>query len=430
MFLADDNLLVREGVKALIEFAGDFDIVGMAEDFDGLVAGATEANPQVVVTDIRMPPAFGREGIEATALIRKRHPGTGIVILSQYDDPGYAIALLAEGAAGYAYLLKDRVADGDQLVRAIREVASGGSMLDPAIVMALTQPVQRQGDLSADEQNLLQAVASGTPIKAIAAARRTTPADVDAGIERLFVTLAESLHSGDHAALQRLKMLHRAILEREEQGETLSRFLPGGIADKLRRDGRRIGETEELEVTVLMSDVRGYTTIAEQADPSALAGQLNRHRAEMNIAVIGHSGTAMQFVGDAVMAVFGAPNPLPNHAECAVEAASAMHAAQAAVNDEWETEGLSPFGLGIGVSTGTVAAALLGSEERLEYTLVGDTVNLTQRLQQWAKAGETVLSEPTWAALEKPPQADALDPEHVKGREQPVAAYRFPRRSG
>ena len=282
---------------------------------------------------------------------------------------------LRRAPAGYAYLLKDRVADGDQLVRAIREVASGGSMLDPAIVMALTQPVQREGDLSADEQNLLQAVASGTPIKAIAAARRTTPADVDAGIERLFVTLAESLHSGDHAALQRLKMLHRAILEREEQGETLSRFLPGGIADKLRRDGRRIGETEELEVTVLMSDVRGYTTIAEQADPSALAGQLNRHRAEMNIAVIGHSGTAMQFVGDAVMAVFGAPNPLPNHAECAVEAASAMHAAQAAVNDEWETEGLSPFGLGIGVSTGTVAAALLGSEERLEYTLVGEVVS-------------------------------------------------------
>ncbi len=430
MFLADDNLLVREGVKALIEFAGDFDIVGMAEDFDGLVEGATEANPQVVVTDIRMPPAFGREGIEAAALIRKRHPGTGIVILSQYDDPEYAIALLAEGAAGYAYLLKDRVADGDQLVRAIREVASGGSMLDPAIVMALTQPVQRNGDLTADEQQLLQAVASGTPMKAIAVAMRTTPADVDARIEQLFMTLAESLQSGDHAALQRLKMLHRAIMEREEQGETLSRFLPGGIADKLRRDGRRIGETEELEVTVLMSDIRGYTTIAEHADPSALAGQLKKHRAEMNRAVIGHGGTVMQFVGDAVMAVFGAPDPLPNHAERAVEAAAAMHAAQAAVNEEWAVEGLRPFGLGIGVSTGVVAAALLGSEERLEYTMIGDTVNLTQRLQQWAKAGETVLSEPTWTALDNRPEADVLDPERVKGREQPVGGYRFPRRSG
>ena len=168
VFLADDNLLVREGVRALIEFAGDFEVVGVAEDFDGLVDGATETNPQVVVTDIRMPPSFSREGIEAAALVRKRHPGTGIVVLSQYDDPEYAIALLSEGAAGYAYLLKDRVADGDQLVRAIREVASGGSMLDPSIVAALTRPVHRDGDLTADEESLLQAVASGTPMKAIA----------------------------------------------------------------------------------------------------------------------------------------------------------------------------------------------------------------------------------------------------------------------
>ncbi len=429
VYLADDNLLVREGVKALIEFAGDFDIVGVAEDFDSLVEGAIATNPQVVVTDIRMPPAFGREGIEAAALIRKQHPGTGVVILSQYDDPEYAIALLAEGAAGYAYLLKDRVADSDQLVRAIREVATGGSMLDPAIVAALTKPVQRDGDLTTDEQALLQAVASGTPIKAIAAAIRTTPADVDARIERLFMTLAESLQAGDHAALERLKMLHRAILEREEQGETLSRLLPGGLAEKLRRDGKHIGQTEELDVTVLMSDVRGYTTIAERTDPSALAGQLNRHRAEMNRAVIGNAGTVMQFVGDAVMAVFGAPNALPNHAERAVEAAVAMHAAQAAVNEEWEAGGLSAFGLGIGISTGAVAAALLGSEERLEYTVVGDTVNLTQRLQQWAAAGETVLSDPTWQALARRPEADALEPDHVKGRQEPVAAYRFPRRS-
>ena len=429
MFLADDNLLAREGVKALIEFAGDFDVVGVAEDFDGLVEGATETNPQVVVTDIRMPPAFGREEIDAAALIRKRHPGTGIVVLSQYDDPEYAIALLSEGAAGYAYLLKDRVAEGDQLVRAIREVATGGSVLDATIVAALTRPVHREGDLTTDEQHLLEAVASGTPIKAIAVSLDTTPADVDAKIERLFMTLAESLQSGDHAALERLKMLHRAIMEREEQGETLSRLLPGGLAEKLRRDGRRIGETEDLEVTVLMSDIRGYTTIAEKSDPSALAGQLNRHRAEMNHAVIGNNGTVMQFVGDAVMAVFGALDSLPDHAGRAVEAAAAMHAAQAEVNAEWESEGLSPFGLGIGISTGAVAAALLGSEERLEYTVVGDTVNLTQRLQQWANAGETVLSELTWLALEERPNADTLEPHHVKGREEPVAAFRFPRRS-
>src|SRR5207302_5948169 len=106
---------------------------GVAGDYDGLVSGAEEAAPQVVVTDIRMPPSFSDEGIRAAKEVRKRHPGTGVVILSQYDEPEYAISLLSDDAAGYAYLLKDRVAEGDQLARAIREVSSGGSMLDPRI---------------------------------------------------------------------------------------------------------------------------------------------------------------------------------------------------------------------------------------------------------------------------------------------------------
>jgi class 3 adenylate cyclase len=107
-----------------------------------------------------------------------------------------------------------------------------------------------------------------------------------------------------------------------------------------------------------------------------------------------------------------------------------MLTAQAELNAEWVADGLDPFGLGIGLSTGDVAAALLGSEERLEYTIIGDTVNLSQRLQQWAEAGETVLSEPTWAALSEKPDVDVLDPETVKGRVATVQAYRFPRRSG
>jgi DNA-binding NarL/FixJ family response regulator len=131
VFLADDNLIVREGVRALLEMEDDIAIVGVASDFDELVAGAEAANPNVVVTDIRMPPHFRREGIDAAVQVRKRHPGTGVVILSQFDDPEYAISLLAEGAAGYAYLLKDRVGEGDQLAMAVREVAGGGSMLDP-----------------------------------------------------------------------------------------------------------------------------------------------------------------------------------------------------------------------------------------------------------------------------------------------------------
>src|SRR5918997_254730 len=395
VFLADDNLIVRAGVRALLNRDPDFEIVGEAAD-----------------------------------ALRKRHPGTGVVILSQYDDPEYAIQLLSEGQAGYAYLLKDRLAEGDQLADAIRAVASGGSALDPAIVDAMVRPVRDEAGLSPEDDDLLQQMAQGRPIKAIAVARGTTPAAGDADVERLFLQLAQGVTAGTEGALRRLRMLHQAIVDREEQGETLSRLLPGGLAEKVRREGQRIGETEEVEVTVLMSDIRGYSGIAEHAQPSALARQLNEHRAEMNRAIIGEGGTVMQFVGDAVMAVFGAPVPQDDHAKAAFTAARAMHDRQQVVNARWAEGGLSPFGLGIGLSTGRAAAALLGSEERLEYTLVGDTVNLSARLQQLAEAGETVLSAATVAAVTTPVECVELEPQLVKGRDTPVLASKILSRQG
>ena len=133
-------------------------------------------------------------------------------------------------------------------------------------------------------------VAEGKPIKAIAAAQRTTPEAVDAQVEALFVKLAQGVSAGTEGAIRRLRLLHQCIVDREEQGESLSRLLPGGLAEKLRRDGRDIGKTEMVEVTVLMSDIRSYSTIAEHADPSQLAGQLNTHRAAMNEAILGQDG--------------------------------------------------------------------------------------------------------------------------------------------
>ena len=161
------------------------------------------------------------------------------------------------------------------------------------------------------------------------------------------------------------------------------------------------------------------------SDPTVLAGQLNQHRAEMSRTLMSEGGTVMQFVGDAVMAVFGAPFPQPDHAARALHAALAMHAAQDSVNQQWERQGLPAFHLGIGISTGDVAAALLGSEERLEYSVVGDAVNLAQRLQQWGAAGQTVLSDPTFAALDAKPDCERLEPAKVKGRQTPVGAYRL-----
>jgi class 3 adenylate cyclase len=426
VFLADDSLLVREGVRALLNMQPDLEVVGVAEDFDGVLAGTDLTEPNVLVTDIRMPPSFQNEGIEAARIVRLKHPGIGVVVLSQYDEPEYAIALLADGAAGYAYLLKDRVGDGDQLVRAVREVATGGSMLDPAIVSALVSPARADGDLTVDEDQLLQWIAEGRPVKAIAAAAKIPPEAVNDAIESLFLKLAKEASAGRESALRRLRLLQKAIVDREEQGESLSRLLPGGLAEKLRRDGRNIGETERLEVTVLMSDVRGYSAIAEHSDPTVLAGQLNEHRAAMNRAVLENGGTVMQYVGDAVMAVFGAPYAQEDHADLALAAAMTMHANQRRLDEEWALRSLEPFGLGIGLSSGEVAAALLGSEERLEYTLVGDIVNLAQRLQDWARpAGTTVLSERTVAGLTDAPVLEPLAEQKVKGRETPVVAFRL-----
>jgi class 3 adenylate cyclase len=270
-------------------------------------------------------------------------------------------------------------------------------------------------------------VAEGRPLKAIALTRGTTGADVAASVEQLFLKLAKQATGGRDAGLRNLRRLHQAIVDREEQGERLSRMLPGGIAERLRQRGSDAGQTERLVVTVLISDVRGYSAIAEASDPSRLAAQLKEHRTIASDAVLAEHGTVMQFVGDSVMAVFGAPEPQSDHADRALCAANAIQLGQVALNQRWQAAGLPAFELGVGLSTGLVAAALIGSAERAEYSLVGDAVNLAQRLQQFASPGETVLSEATYTALSTAPKADRLGPAPVKGRREPVTAFRVPR---
>ena len=425
VLLADDSVIVREGLRALLAMTDDVDVIGVAGDYEELIARAEELAPQVIVADIRMPPTFQREGIDGARLARKRHLGTGIVILSQFDDPEYAVALLSEGASGCAYLLKDGVATGEQLAKAIRTVSTGGTVLDPKIIEALVSPVSTTA-LSAADEELLGMVAEGRPIKAIALTRGTTGADVAASVEQLFLKIATQATGGRDAGLRNLRRLHQAIVDREEQGERLSRMLPGGIAERLRLGAHDAGETQRLIVTVLISDVRGYSAIAETSDPSRLAGQLKEHRTIASDAVLAEHGTVMQFVGDSVMAVFGAPEPQADHADRALCAADAIQRAQVGLNRRWQAAGLPAFELGIGLSTGLVAAALIGSAERAEYSLVGDAVNLAQRLQQFASPGETVMSEATHAALTRSPQAERFGPAPVKGRKEPVTAFRVP----
>jgi class 3 adenylate cyclase len=241
------------------------------------------------------------------------------------------------------------------------------------------------------------------------------------GLDRARLRTELRLRAQDEQAVR------RRLEEMTAEGERLSRLLPTGLPDKLRSDPGALGRVDEAVVTVLMSDVRGYSGIAERTPPAQLAQQLREHRAAMNAAILAEGGTVMQYVGDAVMAVFGAPFPQPHHADRAVHAAAAMHAAQGVLNEAWVQRSWAPFLLGIGLSTGPVATAILGGEDRYEYTIVGDTVNLAQRLESRARPpGTTLASAATIEALSGPSAPfELLPPFEVDGRSGTVTAYRL-----
>lgn len=171
--LAEDNLLVREGVQRLLDAQDDIELVATCGDLDGLLAAVERARPDVVITDIRMPPTGTDEGIRAAERLRTTHPEVGVVVLSQHDDAEYALALLEDGSARRAYLLKERVSHPEQLLAAVREVARGGSVIDPRVVEALVTQRAREAhsplaELTARERDVLAAIAQGKTNAAIA----------------------------------------------------------------------------------------------------------------------------------------------------------------------------------------------------------------------------------------------------------------------
>lgn len=164
--LADDNYLVREGVAALLAEVDDIELVDTVADPQSLLKSVRENTPDAVLTDIRMPPSFTTEGIDAAKQIRVEHPSIGVVVLSQYVEEDYAFELLKDGVAGLGYLLKERVSQLDELVRALHDVARGGSALDPKVVEGLM--ARKAGDagsplpgLTEKERQVLEAMATG-----------------------------------------------------------------------------------------------------------------------------------------------------------------------------------------------------------------------------------------------------------------------------
>jgi DNA-binding NarL/FixJ family response regulator len=192
--VADDSLLVREGVRALLSDQPDLDVVGLASDYPDLLRWVANVTPDVVVTDICMPPTNTDEGVRAALKLRQTHPRVGVVVLSQYDDPAHATALLEDGVAGRAYLLKERIAVPGQLADAVRAVAAGGSVIDPRIVESLISLRTRPRDstlrhLTTRERDVLAEMATGANNAAIADRLSVTVRAVERHINSIFSKL-------------------------------------------------------------------------------------------------------------------------------------------------------------------------------------------------------------------------------------------------
>jgi DNA-binding NarL/FixJ family response regulator len=194
VLIAEDQYLMREGTRRLLSDAPGIDVVGEAFDYDSVLAESRRLKPDVVLMDIKMPPTHSMEGIEAAHVIKSELPDIGVVVLSQHEDEGYVWALLESGVAGYGYLHKVRVGDVDQLVRALREVAAGGSVLDPRILETLLdrrskKPGSALSELTPGERDVMRLMAESRSNSAIAAQLSIAVGTVEKRIAAIFSKL-------------------------------------------------------------------------------------------------------------------------------------------------------------------------------------------------------------------------------------------------
>ena len=199
--IADDHYLVREGTRRLLESSGGMDVLAAVENTEALLDAVDRLRPDAVITDIRMPPTNQMEGIEAAHEIRSRHPDVGVVVLSQYVNSLYAFELFRDGTSGLAYLLKDRVGELDELLRALGEVAAGGSVIDPKVVEVLLgrrqQPARSLLEtLSSREMEVLSEMAQGESNAAISSSLYISPSAVEKHINAIFAKLMLSPQDG------------------------------------------------------------------------------------------------------------------------------------------------------------------------------------------------------------------------------------------
>jgi adenylate cyclase len=221
-------------------------------------------------------------------------------------------------------------------------------------------------------------------------------------------------------------LMSQGLKERELYRQQFGRYVSRQIADKiLANPEKSFWDAERRRVTILFSDIRGFTAMSEKVPPEEIVARLNEYLTLMIDIVFKHEGTLDKFIGDAVMALFGAPLSLGNDEERAVRAAMDMQKAAADLSWRWSKKGLPEFRIGIGIHTGEIVVGNIGSEKRMEYSAIGDAVNLASRLESLNKdyKTSTLISEETYNAVKKITETRFVDNVTVRGRTQPVAVY-------
>jgi adenylate cyclase len=216
----------------------------------------------------------------------------------------------------------------------------------------------------------------------------------------------------------------RSLREKEMIKRAFTRYVAREVVEEILKDPENLVLTgERREVTVLFCDVRGFTPMSERLSPEEVVLLLNDFYTLMIETTFKHDGTLDKFLGDAVMAIFGAPIAHPDHSLRAVRTALAMQEGIIELNARRQTEGKEPITVGIGVSAGAAVAGTVGTADRMEYTVIGDTVNLAARLESSAKPGQILISQPTYAAVCDLVDVRPLGPIRVKGKEEEVDVY-------
>jgi adenylate cyclase len=217
---------------------------------------------------------------------------------------------------------------------------------------------------------------------------------------------------------------HTRLAREEVARANYSRFMPEYVVKQLLEDpdSFKLGGINQT-ITILFADIRGFTTLSEEEKPEKIVALLNRYFTAMTEIIFAHGGTLDKYIGDGLMALFGAPTATPEDAKNALKTAVAMQKRIISLNAELESEGFNPIGIGIGLHTGEATVGYIGSEQRSEYTAIGDTVNLASRLESNTQGGQILISEATAQACENLFELTTREPLTVKNRLQPVSLF-------